>query len=462
MFTRRGDLRRRRLRPLRDVLLHRHRRLRRRADGRAARPSTSARRSRRARSSSPRSARCSCPTMVLVLTALAVVTDARARVDLQPGRARLLRGALRLHVAGEQQRQRVRRLRRDELLGARSARSRSASAASCRCSPRSRSAARSRRRRPRRPRPARSAPTAPTFVVLLVGVIVLTAGLMIFPALTLGPIVEGLCTDAARPQSLRDRRRRAARSSSGSPTRLVMTGFAQVAFPNKANGSLIKVDGKVVGSRLAAQAFTKPQLLPPAAVGDRARLQRRRHDLREPRPDEPRPREGRRRQRARRSSKLERPYNPGLDDRRHPRRRGHDLRLGHRPATSRRPTRSCRRARIAAVRGLAARARAAADRREHRRPLARLPRRARRQRARAQPRTRPGAGRVMARAVAEHLHARASSLAAIRDSFPKLDPRTPVPQPGDVHRRARQRDHDGDLLPRPRPRRHRRSSGSSA
>ncbi len=32
----------------------------------------------------------------------------------------------------------------------------------------------------------------PTFVLLLVGVIALTAGLMIFPALTLGPIVEGL------------------------------------------------------------------------------------------------------------------------------------------------------------------------------------------------------------------------------------------------------------------------------
>jgi K+-transporting ATPase ATPase A chain len=31
-----------------------------------------------------------------------------------------------------------------------------------------------------------------TFGVLLVGVIVLTAGLMVFPALTLGPIVEGL------------------------------------------------------------------------------------------------------------------------------------------------------------------------------------------------------------------------------------------------------------------------------
>ena len=31
-----------------------------------------------------------------------------------------------------------------------------------------------------------------TFAVLLVGVVILTAGLMIFPALTLGPIVEAL------------------------------------------------------------------------------------------------------------------------------------------------------------------------------------------------------------------------------------------------------------------------------
>lgn len=36
---------------------------------------------------------------------------------------------------------------------------------------------------------------------------------------------------------------------------LVMTGVAQVAFPNKADGSQIKVDGKVVGSRLIAKAF---------------------------------------------------------------------------------------------------------------------------------------------------------------------------------------------------------------
>jgi potassium-transporting ATPase KdpC subunit len=37
----------------------------------------------------------------------------------------------------------------------------------------------------------------------------------------------------------------------------LMTGFAQLAFENKANGSLITKDQKVVGSQLAAQAFTK-------------------------------------------------------------------------------------------------------------------------------------------------------------------------------------------------------------
>ena len=40
------------------------------------------------------------------------------------------------------------------------------------------------------------------------------------------------------------------RSCSASPTRCVMTGIAQVAFPGKADGSQVKVDGKVVGSRL--------------------------------------------------------------------------------------------------------------------------------------------------------------------------------------------------------------------
>jgi potassium-transporting ATPase KdpC subunit len=37
---------------------------------------------------------------------------------------------------------------------------------------------------------------------------------------------------------------------------LAMTGISQVAFPNRADGSQVKVDGKVVGSRLIAKAFT--------------------------------------------------------------------------------------------------------------------------------------------------------------------------------------------------------------
>jgi K+-transporting ATPase ATPase C chain len=40
---------------------------------------------------------------------------------------------------------------------------------------------------------------------------------------------------------------------------LVMTGFASVAFPSQAHGSLVHRDGKIVGSRLAAQAFTWPR-----------------------------------------------------------------------------------------------------------------------------------------------------------------------------------------------------------
>lgn len=39
---------------------------------------------------------------------------------------------------------------------------------------------------------------------------------------------------------------------------LVFTGIAQVAFRDKANGSLIKQNGKVVGSRWIGQPFTKP------------------------------------------------------------------------------------------------------------------------------------------------------------------------------------------------------------
>jgi potassium-transporting ATPase KdpC subunit len=41
---------------------------------------------------------------------------------------------------------------------------------------------------------------------------------------------------------------------------LAMTGLAQVAFGNNANGSLVQRGGKTVGSHLIGQAFTRPVL----------------------------------------------------------------------------------------------------------------------------------------------------------------------------------------------------------
>ena len=92
---------------------------------------------------------------------------------------------------------------------------------------------------------------------------------------------------------------------------LVFTGLAQLVVPDKANGSLVERDGKVVGSKLAAQAFTKPEYFHPrptatdpeynAAGTTFANLGPTNPDL-----------ASAVKERADAILKLERPYNPGL------------------------------------------------------------------------------------------------------------------------------------------------------
>jgi K+-transporting ATPase ATPase C chain len=50
---------------------------------------------------------------------------------------------------------------------------------------------------------------------------------------------------------------------------IVMTGIARVVFPSQANGSLVTVGGKVVGSEIIGQLWTKPKYFAgrPSAAG---------------------------------------------------------------------------------------------------------------------------------------------------------------------------------------------------
>ncbi len=61
---------------------------------------------------------------------------------------------------------------------------------------------------------------------------------------------------------------------------LAITGAAQVLFPGAADGSLVRVDGRLVGSASIAQAFSKDTYFWPRPSAAGARL--RRHGVRPP------------------------------------------------------------------------------------------------------------------------------------------------------------------------------------
>ncbi len=66
---------------------------------------------------------------------------------------------------------------------------------------------------------------------------------------------------------------------------VVVWAVGQGLFSGKANGSLVRVDGKVVGSSLIGPGVRRPGLFPPPALGGGAGVRRRRFRGHEPRAD---------------------------------------------------------------------------------------------------------------------------------------------------------------------------------
>jgi potassium-transporting ATPase KdpC subunit len=91
----------------------------------------------------------------------------------------------------------------------------------------------------------------------------------------------------------------------------LFTGFAQLAFSSQANGSLIKKNGEVVGSRLAAQAFASPRYFHERPSATTPRYNAGGTTFANLGPTNPELAKAVK-QRAQAILKLERPYNPGL------------------------------------------------------------------------------------------------------------------------------------------------------
>ena len=207
----------------------------------------------------------------------------------------------------------------------------------------------------------------------------------------------------------------------------LLAGIGALAFHSQAQGSLLTRNGTVVGSALAAQSFTSPRYFHERPSGTTPAYNAASTTFSNLGPTNPALAKEIRQQ-AQAILKLEGPYNPGLTiadipvDAVTPSGSGIDPDIS--PAYAQLQAR-----RVAARAGPAAGHGREAHQREHHRAQPRLSGRARRQRARAQPCARQARRQVRWLPSAPASSRASWLLAAIRDSFPKLDPRHQVRNP---------------------------------